>query len=112
VPSVYLGLAPRLHRHHSGAIPSDQSCPGNQLVDAITLNCVSPCPDDSRPVNGQCVGYSGAAVGPGYMIIGGKAIPKWALYVAGGMAVTLLILFVWHPGAGHKVMAKAASFLR
>jgi len=127
MPSVYTGLVPRRHRtaglpqdsglleingQMTGAIPSDASCPGNQIVDAITLGCVNGCPDDSRPVNGKCVGYSGPAVGPGYMIIAGHAIPKWMLYAAGGLAATLVALLIWHHPASSKVVAKAASFLR
>lgn len=126
---VYAGLAPGYHSAHyrhitaglpqdsgllqiSGAVPSDQSCPGTQLVDAITLGCAQPCPDDSRPVNGKCVGYSGPAVGPGYMIIAGHAVPRWAVYAAGGVAVLLLITYGLHL-FGHKAaVAKVASFLR
>jgi hypothetical protein len=136
MPSTYAGLAPGYHpahhrttyappwgtsgpkrRHMSGAttIPTDQSCPNNQLVDAITLGCAPMCPDDSRPVNGKCVGYSGAPVGPGYMIIAGKAIPKWAVYAAGGIAALLVITLGWHllSPKSAKVAAKAAaSFFR
>lgn len=37
----------------------DASCPASQIADAVTYGCQNICPDDSRPVNGQCVGYSG-----------------------------------------------------
>jgi hypothetical protein len=34
-----------------------QACPSNQIADWATFQCVSLCPDDSAPVNGQCSGY-------------------------------------------------------
>lgn len=64
MPSVYAGLVHTAHRRRQmtgqAGPPSDQSCPGNQLVDASTWQCVNPCADDTRPCGGQCIGYSGA----------------------------------------------------
>ncbi|MFI5042970.1 MAG: C1 family peptidase, partial [Acidimicrobiales bacterium] len=35
---------------------TDDDCSSTQLVDAVSGQCATMCPDDSRPSNGQCVG--------------------------------------------------------
>jgi hypothetical protein len=36
---------------------ASQACPQTQIADWATFQCSNMCPDDSAPVNGQCVGY-------------------------------------------------------
>ena len=33
---------------------TDEDCPGDQVLDSVTNQCVGVCPDQSRPANGQC----------------------------------------------------------
>jgi hypothetical protein len=47
-----------------GTPPPDSSCPANQIIDASTWTCAPICPDDSRPCNGQCIGYAGGPLTP------------------------------------------------
>ncbi len=39
---------------------TDDDCGEDQLVDSATGQCVTICPDDSRPANGQCDANAGA----------------------------------------------------
>jgi hypothetical protein len=36
---------------------ANQACAQGQVADWVTFQCVSACPDDTIPVNGQCQGY-------------------------------------------------------
>jgi hypothetical protein len=38
---------------------TDDDCSATQLVDSVTGQCATMCPDDSRPANGQCAGATG-----------------------------------------------------
>lgn len=64
---------------------TDEDCPGDQILDAVTNRCVGVCPDQSRPANGQCP--SGPAPAPQPLPLPGlngwpgipglPAIPGW-----------------------------------
>jgi hypothetical protein len=43
---------------------TDDDCAANQLVDSVTCQCATMCPDDSRPANGVCDGGTGAKAKP------------------------------------------------
>ncbi len=40
---------------------TDDDCGEDQLVDSVTGQCATICPDDSRPANGQCGGATAGA---------------------------------------------------
>ena len=42
---------------------TDDDCGDTQLVDSVTGQCATMCPDDSRPANGQCPGAGAKAPG-------------------------------------------------
>jgi hypothetical protein len=69
-----------------GTPPQDASCPNqSQVIDASSWQCSNLCPDDSRPVGGQCVGYTGLPYRYGIK----------PLYLWGGLAIAALALGWW-----------------
>ncbi len=52
----WLQLAYKVRTDVDGASPpsTDEDCPGDQVIDTVTNQCVGVCPDQSRPANGQC----------------------------------------------------------
>jgi hypothetical protein len=43
---------------------TDDDCAENELVDSVTGQCATMCPDDSRPASGQCGGTASATRQP------------------------------------------------